>query len=97
MFFLRDAQARKKKNYCRQATYMEKLFPMIRDTSAALELQASNSDKPYVATRSAQDDYVENGPQGTKSRERKRVKLRERPPVPYVPVKDKVKDEVVRM
>ncbi len=36
-------------------------------------------------------------PDGLKTRECKRVKLRKAPPVPYVPVKDKVQDEVARM
>ncbi len=34
---------------------------------------------------------------GLKARECKRIKLREPPPVPYVPVRDKVQDEVARM
>jgi hypothetical protein len=36
-------------------------------------------------------------PDGLKARECKQIKLRERPPVPYVPVKDAVQDEVARM
>jgi hypothetical protein len=36
-------------------------------------------------------------PEGLKPRECERIKLREPPPVPYVPVKDEVKDEVARM
>ncbi len=36
-------------------------------------------------------------PNGLKPRECKQVKLREPPPVPYVPKKDKVQDEVARM
>ncbi len=35
---------------------------MIHDTSAALEFQETNSDEPYVATGSAPDEYVEDGP-----------------------------------
>ncbi len=34
---------------------------------------------------------------GFKSRECKRIKLCEPPPVPYVPVRDEVQDEVARM
>jgi hypothetical protein len=34
---------------------------------------------------------------GLKARECKRIKLREPPPVPYVPVRDEVQDEVARM
>jgi hypothetical protein len=34
---------------------------------------------------------------GLKARECKQIKLREPPPVPYVPVRDKVQDEVARM
>jgi hypothetical protein len=33
----------------------------------------------------------------TKARECKRTKLHEPPPIPYVPVKDEVQDEVARM
>jgi hypothetical protein len=36
-------------------------------------------------------------PEGLKPRECKQIKLREPPPVPYVPVKDEVQDDVVRM
>jgi hypothetical protein len=36
-------------------------------------------------------------PEGLKARECKRIKLCEPPPVPYVPVKDEVQDEVARM
>jgi hypothetical protein len=36
-------------------------------------------------------------PDGLKARECERIKLRELPPVPYVPVKDEVQDEVARM
>ena len=34
---------------------------------------------------------------GLKAKEFKQIKLREPPPVPYVPVKDEVQDEVARM
>ncbi len=36
-------------------------------------------------------------PDGLKARESKQIKLREPPPVPYVPVKDEVQVEVARM
>jgi hypothetical protein len=36
-------------------------------------------------------------PDGLKARECKQIKLREPPPVPYLPVKDEVQDEVARM
>ncbi len=36
-------------------------------------------------------------PEGLKPRECEHVKLRELPPVPYVPTKDKVQDEVVKL
>jgi hypothetical protein len=36
-------------------------------------------------------------PEGLKPQECKRIKLREPPPVPYVPTKDEVQDEVARM
>ncbi len=36
-------------------------------------------------------------PDGLKARECERIKLCEPPPVPYVPVKDEVQDEVARM
>ncbi len=38
---------------------------MFSKPSTMLELQETNSDKPYLATRSAPDEYVEDGPQGT--------------------------------
>jgi hypothetical protein len=40
---------------------------------------------------------MKTAPDGLKARECKRIKLREPPPVPYVPVKDKVQEEVARM
>jgi hypothetical protein len=36
-------------------------------------------------------------PEGLKPRECKRVKLRKPPPVPYVPTKDEVQDEVAKL
>jgi hypothetical protein len=36
-------------------------------------------------------------PERLKPHECKRIKLREPPPVPYVPTKDKVQDEVVKL
>jgi hypothetical protein len=36
-------------------------------------------------------------PDGLKARECKQIKLREPPPVPYMPVRDEVQDEVARM
>ncbi len=36
-------------------------------------------------------------PEGLKPRECERIKLRKPPPVPYVPVKDEVQDDVAKM
>jgi hypothetical protein len=36
-------------------------------------------------------------PDGLKARECKQIKLHESPPVPYLPVKDEIQDEVARM
>jgi hypothetical protein len=36
-------------------------------------------------------------PEGLKAREFEQIKLREPPPVPYMPMKDEVQDEVARM
>jgi hypothetical protein len=36
-------------------------------------------------------------PEGLKPQQCERIKLRKPPPVPYVPVKDEVQDEVARM
>ncbi len=36
-------------------------------------------------------------PEGLKPQECKRIKLCEPPPVPYVPTKDEVQDEITRM
>ncbi len=40
---------------------------------------------------------TKTAPDELKARECKQIKLREPPPVPYVPVKDKVQEEVARM
>ncbi len=42
-------------------------------------------------------NMTKTAPDGLKARECKRIKLREPPPVPYVPVRDEVQDEVARM
>jgi hypothetical protein len=42
-------------------------------------------------------NMTKTAPDGLKARECERIKLREPPPVPYVPVRDKVQDEVARM
>jgi hypothetical protein len=42
-------------------------------------------------------NMMKTAPDGLKARECKRIKLREPLPVPYVPVRDKVQDEVARM
>jgi hypothetical protein len=36
-------------------------------------------------------------PEGLKPRECKQIKLRKPPPVPYVPMKDEVQDDVAKM
>ncbi len=56
---------RKEKNSYQRATYEDPRFPSIRDTSAALKIQASYFDKPFVTTRPTQDEYVKNGPRRT--------------------------------
>ncbi len=40
---------------------------------------------------------TKTAPDGLKAREYKQIKLREPPPVPYVPVKDEVQEEVAKM
>jgi hypothetical protein len=42
-------------------------------------------------------NMTKTAPDGLKARECKQIKLREPPPVPYVPVRDEVQDEVARM
>jgi hypothetical protein len=42
-------------------------------------------------------NMTKTAPDGLKARECERIKLREPPPVPYVPVRDEVQDEVARM
>jgi hypothetical protein len=42
-------------------------------------------------------NMLKTAPDGLKARECERIKLRKAPPVPYVPVKDKVQEEVARM
>jgi hypothetical protein len=61
-FFHKLLNARKEKNSVRQATYKEIKFPTIHDTRAALKIQASYFDKPFVTTRPTQDEYVKDGP-----------------------------------
>jgi hypothetical protein len=67
---------------------------MICDPRIALKIQASYFDKPFVTTKPTQDEYVKDVPEGLKPQECKHVKLRKLPPVPYVPEKDEVQDEV---
>jgi hypothetical protein len=42
-------------------------------------------------------NMTKTAPDGLKARECKRIKLREPSPVPYVPVKDEVQEEVARI
>ncbi len=42
-------------------------------------------------------NMTKTAPDGLKARECEQIKLREPPPVPYMPVKDKVQEEVARM
>ncbi len=42
-------------------------------------------------------NMMKTAPDGLKARECKRIKLRKPPPVPYMPVRDEVQDEVARM
>ncbi len=64
-FSYEPLNARKEKNSYQRATYEESRFPPIRDTSAALKIQASYFDKPFVTTRPTQDEYVKDGPRRT--------------------------------
>ncbi len=65
IFFLQAAYSKKEENQYQQATYEEEQFPTFCYPSAALEFQETNSDMPNVTTRSAPNEYFENGPQGT--------------------------------
>jgi hypothetical protein len=51
IFSYERLHAASSKNSVRQATYEEPRFPTFRDTSAALKLQATYFDKPFVTTR----------------------------------------------
>ncbi len=62
LFFHMPLNARNGKNSARQATYEEVKFLTIRDPRAALKIQASYFDKPFVTTRPTQDEYVKDGP-----------------------------------
>ncbi len=64
-FFHKPLNARIGKNSARRATYKEIKFPKICDTRAALKIQASYFDKPFVTTRPTQDEYVKDGLWGT--------------------------------
>ncbi len=64
-FSYESLNARKEKNSYPRATYEESRFPPICDTSAALKIQASYFDKPFVTTRPMQDEYVKDGPRRT--------------------------------
>jgi hypothetical protein len=44
-----------------------------------------------------QMSLLKSVPEGLKPRECKHIKLREPPPVPYIPTKDKVQDEVAKL
>ncbi len=97
IFFLRAAKRQKDKNSYQQTTHKEFRFPPIRDTSTALKIQASYFDKPFVITSLRKMSMSKMVPNGLKPRECERVKLRKPPPVPYVPEKDEVQDEVSKI
>jgi hypothetical protein len=62
LFSHKPLNARKEKNSIRRATYKEIKFPTIRDTRAALKIQASYFDKAFITARPTQDEYVKDGP-----------------------------------
>jgi hypothetical protein len=71
---------------------------MIRDTSAAFEVQGTNRvTSPKLLRGLHNMSMLKMVPDGLKARECKQIKLCKPSHVPYVPVKDEVQDEVARM
>ncbi len=62
-----------------------------------LLFQEINRLNAIVTMRSTYNEPLEVCPRGLKPRECERTKLPEPPPVPYVPTKDQVQEEVARL
>jgi hypothetical protein len=76
------------KKYYQQATYEEETstFPQ----PSAMLVQENNVSTPSLLQGLHMMSLLKSVPEGLKPRECKRTKLREPPPVPYVPTKDEV-------
>jgi hypothetical protein len=89
---------RSQENYYQQATYEDKV-PTFSKPSATLIVQETDCLNAYIATRSAYHtmSILKSVPEGLKPQECEHVKLHEPLPVPYVPTRDKVQDEVAKL
>ncbi len=71
--------------------------PMVSQQNPMISIQETYPLSARVTTRATYDEPHEICPRGTQQRECKRTKLRGPPPVPYIPEKDKVQEEVSKL
>ncbi len=70
---------------------------MVPQQNNAFSIQETYPLNARVTTRSTYDEPCEICPRGTQPQECKQTKLREPLPVPYIPEKDKVQEEVANL
>jgi hypothetical protein len=70
---------------------------MVHQQNATFHLQENDSLNASTSTRSTYDEPLQSVPEGLNPRQCKQTKLREPPPVPYIPKKNKVQEEVVKL
>jgi hypothetical protein len=88
--------ARKQKKYYQQASYEDKLQCFLNQAlrSSFKKLIVS---MPSLLQGLYMMSLLKSVPEGLKPQECKRTKLREPPPVPYIPTKDEVQEEVAKL
>ncbi len=89
--------ARNINNYCWWAMYKNEIST-FHQQSAAFCFQETHCRNAIFTMRSTYDEpYKKSVPNGLKPCKCERTKLREPPPMPYIPKKDEVQKEVMRL
>jgi hypothetical protein len=97
IFSYKLLNARKQKKYYQQATYEDKLSTFFLNQAPCLSFKKLIVSMPSLLEGLHTMSLLKCVPEGLKPRECERTKLREPLPVPYVPTKDEVQEEVARL
>jgi hypothetical protein len=95
-FFPMICSTQENKKKYQQATYEDK-FPTFPQPSAALFFKEIIVSMQSLLLGLHTMSLLKSVPDGLKPQECKRTKLREPPPVPYVPTKNEVQEEVAKL